>query len=130
MRIYLDAAPVIYLIEDIAPYAAHIDAYITGTNTFQIVSELTRLECRVQPIRDGRLELLAAFDDYFADVAAEIVPLSRDVVDMATNIRAQYGFKTADALHLAAAVTSRCDLFLTNDARLAKFRELSVDTLS
>lgn len=130
MRIYLDAAPVIYAVEDIAPFAAGVDAYLSASGVVQVVSELTRLEARVKPVKDGDARLLAAFDDYFAVVVGEIVPLSRQVVDTATNIRAQYGFKTPDSLHLAAAVVSNCDLFLTNDNRLTRFRELHVESLT
>ena len=33
----------------------------------QLCSDLTRLECRVKPLRDGETSLLAAFDSYFAN---------------------------------------------------------------
>jgi predicted nucleic acid-binding protein len=129
MRIYLDAMIVIYAVEDIAPYAARIDTRLVVPNVVQVTSELTRLECRVKPVREKDARLLIAFDDYFTQVVSEIVPLSRQVVDMATNIRAEYRFKTPDALHLAAAVVSGCGLFLTHDNRLTKFRELPVETM-
>ena len=80
-------------------------------------------------MRDGNLVLLQDFDDYFANTIAEIVPLTRDVVDRATEIRAQYNFKTPDALHLAAAVISNCDVFLTNDQRLNRFTGITIETL-
>ena len=44
-------------------------------------------------------------------------------------LRAQYGFKTPDALHLAAAVIHGCDRFLTNDARLTVCTALPIDIL-
>ena len=59
----------------------------------------------------------------------EIVPLTRDVIDAATLIRARYGFATPDAIHLGAAVASGCDVFLTNDNRLARFGEMSVEVV-
>lgn len=58
-----------------------------------------------------------------------MVPLSREVVDLATGIRARYGFKAPDSLHLAAAVWSQCEVFLTNDHRLDRFRELAVEVV-
>jgi predicted nucleic acid-binding protein len=73
--------------------------------------------------------LLQDFDEYFAGAVAAIVPLSRQVVDRATAIRAQYGFKTPDALHLAAAVEAPCDVFLTNDHRLDRFQGLIVEVV-
>jgi predicted nucleic acid-binding protein len=69
------------------------------------------------------------FDDYFANTIAEIFPLTRDLIDLATEIRAQYNFKTPDALHLAAAVISNCDVFLTNDQRLNRFTGISIENI-
>ncbi|MBL1131335.1 MAG: PIN domain-containing protein [Chloroflexi bacterium] len=56
--------------------------------------------------------------------------LSRAIVDQATVLRAQYGFKTPDSIHLAAAIVGQCDLFLTNDGRLSKCKEITVEVLS
>jgi predicted nucleic acid-binding protein len=84
------------------------------------------LECRVKPIRDGNLALLHDYDDYFTNAVSEIVPLTRVVLDHATEIRARFKFKTPDAIHLAAAVASGCDAFLTNDHRLDSFSQLKI----
>ena len=40
------------------------------------------------------------FDDYFKEIVSEIISLSREVIDRATEIRARYEFKTPDAIHL------------------------------
>jgi uncharacterized protein len=129
MRYYLDAAPIIYLIEQSQPFATAIRSKLAAPGIVPITSELSRLECRVKPMRDGNQALLQDFDDYFANTIAEIFPLTRDVVDLATEIRAQYNFKTPDALHLAAAVISNCDVFLTNDQRLNRFTGISIETI-
>jgi len=34
-----------------------------------------------------------------------------------------------DSLHLAAAVISNCDVFLTNDHRLNRFTGISIETI-
>jgi uncharacterized protein len=73
--------------------------------------------------------LLKDFDDFFEGAVKVIVGLSREVVDLATRIRAQYGFKTPDALHLAAAILSDCDVFLTNDYRLDRFNEVAIEVI-
>jgi predicted nucleic acid-binding protein len=38
-------------------------------------------------------------------------------------------FGLADALHLAAAVESSCDVFLTNDSQLANFPDITIEVL-
>ncbi len=130
MRIYLDTAPVIYLVEKIEPYYSRARSRLDEPNVVQVVSELTRLESRVKPIRDSDVQLLRAFDAYFAQVVDETVSISLAVIDMATDIRAHYGFKTPDSIHLAAAVLSRCDIFLTHDLRLKRFTGITVEDLS
>ena len=130
MRVYLDSAPLVYLIENVAPYAPVLTQRLAQPGVTQICSELSRLECRVKPLRDGEADLLAAFDTYFADIIFFIIPLSRSIIDRATALRAHYGFKTPDAIHLAAAIYAECDLFLTNDHRLDQCSEIEVDVLT
>jgi predicted nucleic acid-binding protein len=118
VRLYLDAAPVIYLVERVQPYGAIVQSYLTSPNVELVASDLTRLECRLGPLRRGDSVLLGEFDRFFSATVHEIVPLSRAVMDRATEIRAQYGFATPDAIHIAAALVGSCDVFLTNDHRL------------
>ena len=129
MRIYLDTAPIIYLVEGIVPYASVLEARLAQPEVTPICSELSRLECRVKPLRDGQHTLLAAIDSYFTELIAEMIPLSRQVIDKATQLRARYGLRIPDAIHLAAAATSGCDLFLTNDLRLGKCSEVPVEVI-
>jgi predicted nucleic acid-binding protein len=129
VRIYLDTAPLIYLVENVFPYVSAMADRLAVPGTIQVCSELSRLECRVKPIRDREAALLAAFDNYFASIADEIIPLTRQVVEVATNLRAHYGFRTPDAIHLAAAVVDGCDLFLTNDQQLVRCTEVPVEII-
>ena len=130
MRIYLDSAPVIYAIQSVEPFFPSVSQWIGRPDAVLVVSDLTRLECRVLPIRDGNSLLLEAYDEFFSTGVKEIVPLSAGVVDRATDIRAQYGFTVPDSLHLAAALSSDCEVFLTNDRRLLGFGEISVEILA
>lgn len=44
----------------------------------------------------------------------------------AAAIRAAHPLRTPDAIHLAAALESRADMFLTADRRLKQFKDLQV----
>jgi len=129
VRVYLDSAPIIYLIENVSPYVDLLAQRLSSGDVRQVCSDLTRLECRVKPLRDDETALLTAFDTYFAEIISETVPLSRTVIDRATEIRARYGVKTPDAIHLACAIVAKCDLFLTNDKQLARFNEIAVEVV-
>ena len=81
-------------------------------------------------MRDGDTSLLADYDEYFDMSASEVLPLTREVIDRATVLRAKYNFKTPDALHLAAAIAGHCDVFLTNDHRLDQCTDIQVEVIS
>jgi hypothetical protein len=100
VRVYLDTAPVIYLVEEVPNYAELVDRRVSIADVIQMASDLTRMECRVKPLREGNTALLHDYDDYFAEVVEEIVVLSRAVIDRATDMRARYGFRTPDGLIL------------------------------
>ena len=127
MRIYLDSAPVIYLIQEVPPYCHFLDSLLSAEPEKKVVSDITRLECRVKPLRDGRLGLLDEFDRFFED--NEVIPLSSEIVDRATRVQAQHRFSTPDSLHLAASLVSECDVFLTNDRQLSSFPEITVELI-
>jgi uncharacterized protein len=129
VRVYLDTTPVISLVEEVPNYAELVDRRVSVADVIQVASDLTRMECRVKPLREGNTALLHDYDDYFAGVVEELVVLSRTVIDRATDIRARYGFRTPDAIHLAAAVVSGCDVFLTNDYRLNRFPDVAMDVI-
>ncbi|MBI3303443.1 MAG: PIN domain-containing protein [Deltaproteobacteria bacterium] len=129
MRLYLDTAPVIYSVEQVSLYVTAVDARLSASGIVLVASDLTRMECRVKPLREGNTDLLKDYDDFFTGAVTEIVALAREVMDRATAIRAQYGFKTPDAIHLAAAVVSGCDAVLTNDHQLDRFTGLPIEVV-
>jgi uncharacterized protein len=129
MRCYLDAVIIIYAVENTQPFATAVDAKLTMDGLTLVTSELTRLECRVKPLRDGQPRLLREFDKFFVNTINELIPLTHDVIDRATQLRACYNFKTPDALHLGAALVSNCDAFLTNDQRLSRCEEILIETI-
>jgi predicted nucleic acid-binding protein len=129
-RLYLDAAPVIYAVEQVPGYAEAVDARLGTPDVVLVTSGLTRLECRIKPLRDGDAELLADFDAFFAGTVDVTVALTREVVDRATELRAAHNVRTPDALHLAAAMLSRCHTFLTNDHRLSSVPGITIEVVT
>jgi predicted nucleic acid-binding protein len=120
-RVYLDACAVIYYIEKhpvFFPLLATTLLPEEGEAAHPVFSDLTRLECRVQPMRTKNQELLDRYDTFFALPDNECVAFGKPVFDLATELRANQGLKAPDALHLAAAIQAGCDEFWTNDDRL------------
>jgi predicted nucleic acid-binding protein len=133
MIIYLDSMIVIYLVEGPDPFRIkakdRMDQLVAAGDQ-AAVSDLTRLECRVKPLRLGDASLLADYDALFAAPDLLKFALPGPVFERATEIRAQYGFRLADSLYLAAAVEHACGRFLTNDAQLRRFPGITVEVLT
>jgi predicted nucleic acid-binding protein len=127
VRVYLDAAPVIYVVEEVPSYAALVHSKLNTQGTERVASELTRLECRVRPLRNRNETQLEEFARYFESPYLEMLQLTREVLERATEIRAEYGFTTPDSIHLGAALAGGCDTFLTNDHRLQRFPGIAVE---
>ena len=132
MLIYCDSMILIYLLDMVGPFnlrAVHRLAALQAAGDTAALSDLTRLECRVKPLKLGALKTLADLDGFFTRPDIRFVPISTAVFDRATVIRAKHGFKLGDSLHLAAAVKAGCDRFLTNDSRLSAFTDIPVEVL-
>jgi predicted nucleic acid-binding protein len=120
-KVYLDSCVVIYLIQGPAGLSRAILAELQpseGEPPLACVSDLTRLECRVWPLRQGDSGLLHEFDQFFTSDGLQTIPFEPRTFDQATELRAAHRTKTPDALHLAAAIVAGCTEFWTNDPRL------------
>jgi predicted nucleic acid-binding protein len=130
--VYLDASPVIYFVEQPpvwGPKATARFQALRRSGETLAVSDLTRMECRVGPLKKKDLALLADFHTFFTASSVHVLTLTPAVYDQAAVIRATYGFKPLDSLHLATAVEHGCTRFLTNDLRLNKFTGIAVEVL-
>ena len=91
------------------------------TNGVVCYSPLTELECLVLPLRLDRTDLLDKFNSFFTYNLKLDMPDS--VYREAARLRAKFGLKTPDALHLATARHHACSELWTNDDRLAGVAE-------
>ena len=133
MRLYLDTNPIVYSIEGLPDFRSAALGWIERAEVaggLVITSRLSRLECRVKPLRDGNLELLALFEGFFAREGLELMEVTADVIEAATQLRAAHNFRAPDAIHLASALAAKADVFLTGDRNLTRCRELNVEVLA
>ncbi|HEX4606705.1 MAG TPA: PIN domain-containing protein [Urbifossiella sp.] len=132
--IYADANVLIRLIEGDATTRAPIEARLQpfrGIAGSLVTSRLSRLECRIQPIRVGDAVRLAKFDRFFNTLEVRLLDVSPAVVEKATDLRARLNVKTPDAIHLASAILARAAAFLTGDLGLTRTRctEIPIEVL-
>ena len=70
------------------------------------------------------------FEKLLNTLGVSVAEINRDIAKKAAKIRAEYKmFKSMDALQLAAATLTGCDLFLTNDKQLKQFKEIKCMTV-
>jgi len=133
MRLYLDANTIIYGIECVEPFHRTVIARTLAAESENegvlITSLLSRIECRTKPTRDRNTKLLAKYDEFFARRRLLLNDLSAPIIDLATDLRARYNFKTPDAIHIATALCANADLVLTGDAALTRCKELKFEVL-
>jgi predicted nucleic acid-binding protein len=133
MIVFLDTNSVIYAVENPPSWgpkaSGRLAALRTGGDSFMI-SDLTRMECLVGPLRTADATTEGLFRAFFTAGGVQVVPITAAVCDRAARIRATHRFKPMDALQLAAAVEHGAGVFLTNDVRLNTFTDLTVEVLS
>jgi uncharacterized protein len=133
MRVYCDSVILIYDQDATGPFHARAHARLSALRTAGdriAVSDLSWMEGLVKPFQLGDATAVAEWERFFLQPDVQFVPINRLVFERAARIRGAHNFKTPDALHLAAAVEGGCDLFLTADARLARFPDIPVEILS
>jgi uncharacterized protein len=131
--VFLDSSIVIYYVEQPATWGGKAsDRIMTLRASGQqfAVTELVHMECLVGPIKAGDAAVLADFAAFFSAPDVVILPITAPIAERAAEIRAIYRFGPMDSFHLAAAVDSGSNVFLTNDAQLRQFRDVFVEILT
>lgn len=117
--IYLDTCLLIYAFERHPVHGRRVlEALAAEPAKRFAVSPLVHFECLVAPMRDGNLVLQHYYEDGLAQFAQ--LAMGDEVFREGAMLRARFGLKTPDALHLAAAQQHGCAALWTNDDRLAK----------
>lgn len=135
-KVFVDTAPFIYFIEKDVNNPQYFDKVkIFFEDGYErdaefVTSVITMEEYFVFPYRNNNSLLIEMFDRLVVTLGIEMIGIDEEIAKKAAQIRAEYkGFKAMDALQLAAACASGCDLFLTNDKQLRQFGEIRCITV-
>ncbi|MCI8771337.1 MAG: PIN domain-containing protein [Lachnospiraceae bacterium] len=135
-KVFIDTAPFIYYIEgsvgnpDYADKAKDFFKSSYKGDIRMITSVITVAEYKVFPYRTGQHEYIVSFERLMNVLDINIVSIDKTIADKVARIRAEYkAFKAMDALQLATACITGCDLFLTNDKQLRQFGEIKCITV-
>lgn len=130
----LDTSVLIYLLEEHPKYVTHAQKVLrriergSARGIFSIVGMvelLTGVKKQKRPDLAQDYKLLLSQFPHF-----DIYGIDERTVDVASDLRARYGIRTPDAIHLATSITRRADFFITNDRSLKKIEEIKVVSIS
>lgn len=132
-RVFVDTAPIIYYLENSSLYMDFIKTFFAKCieEDIQVVtSAITVEEYLVFPYSSGQMELVDNFKRFIEYMNIEVVDIDSVIAEQGAKIRGRYkNFKAMDALQIATAVVSGCDMFFTNDKQLRQEKELPCMTM-
>ena len=132
-KVFLDTAPLIYFLDDDINFGKKTKSIleeILSAGKSLASSVITCEEYLTYPYRLGNQEKVDVFFEFSDVCGIDLVPISLEIAKLAAKIKAEYSdFKTMDSLQLAVAVQTGCDLFLTNDKQLKRFKGLRCVTV-
>jgi predicted nucleic acid-binding protein len=92
-----------------------------------VTSMITLCEVLVHPLSNNNTDLYTQYCELLPENPRfTTVPITSEIAKRASMFRANYGFRTPDALQLAAAVEVGCEAFLTGDKKLSRITEIKV----
>ena len=132
MLVFLDASAIIYLLEGDTRTRQAVRQVLRELEQGDgppalAVSSLSRLECRVRPLRESNTRVLDQLDAFFGDPGLSVIALDTAVLDKATELRAHHGLRTPDAIQAASLLAADPEgAFVTGDGDFAKVPGLRV----
>lgn len=122
-RLYLDASSLIYAVESPTqfPLLSDLFAEVQLGKVHLVASTILLSEVLVLPIKSGNRTLEREYRMLLAPSdALTIIPVDEAVAIRAAQLRAEFGFRLPDAIHIATGLIAGCDLFLTGDLAWAR----------
>ncbi|MBE8989145.1 type II toxin-antitoxin system VapC family toxin [Nostoc sp. LEGE 12450] len=133
-KVYLDTNIWIYALEGHPAFAQDLTQLfqsIDRGNLSVVTSELSLAEVLVKPFQNHDLAQQTTYQQLISNSQnLTVIPVSRQILIEAAQLRASINIKLPDAIHAATALLTQCSTFLTNDQRFRSVSKLSVILLS
>ena len=91
-----------------------------------VTSTITTLEVITGFAQENDQESIENFKDMLKEFGVEVLNFERNHVKTAALLRAEYGFKTPDAIQLALTIEESIPAFITNDQQLTAVNKTEV----
>jgi predicted nucleic acid-binding protein len=118
-RIGLDTSIFIYHFEMhpiYQPLTAQVLEGVASRRWNALTSTITLMELTVLPWRQGRRRVAQGYEALLANFPnLDIVDINREAAQRATQLRAEFNLRPADALHIGAAIVNGATAWVAND---------------
>jgi len=129
-KIYIDTNLFIYYFENNPNFADKVEKLfeeILNKNIKLISSELLYLELLVLPKKEKNKKIIALYTNIEKHVPnLTLIPITKQTLTQASEIRANYNYKSPDSIHLATAKIEKCDYFYGSDKQLKNYKDVKV----
>ncbi len=126
----IETAPFIYYVENHPLYSDKLDLIfkiVEATNIKIVASTITLTETLVKPLKNSDNQTINAYRELLMrHKSIQIYSVLPSIAEKAAKLRATYNLRTPDALHIATAIESNSDVFLTNDLGLKRITDIQV----
>lgn len=121
-RVYFDTNIIIYLIEGLTEYQSiinEIQDFLSTDYCEAVTSELTICESLIMPFKIESLEGIILYRSFLEESGVfDLIATSRNTFLKSASIAGRTSMKAPDSIHVATALESKCDIFLTNDKKI------------
>jgi len=80
-----------------------------------VASHLARAECLIMPVREHNVLRYQEFLNFFARSSIEMIDVTQEILSMAVDLRAHQRLKLIDAIQVATAQATDCEVLYTTD---------------
>jgi predicted nucleic acid-binding protein len=126
----VETSPFIYFVERHPIYLERIRTIFQQVEAGYlevITSVITLTEVLVMPLQTNNTRYEFEYREMLLNTAhITTLEVSTAIAEQAAYLRVKYRLRTPDAIHVATALLSRCDAFLTNDHALKRITEIRI----
>lgn len=131
--IALDTMCFIYYFEGnnaFVPKIAGILKEIESNKLKAITTVITISEVLIKPLMEKKIELADEYKNVINSFPnLTVLEINQHIATLAASLKAKYRIKLPDAIQIAGALMGGAELFISNDKKLKRIKEIKVATL-
>lgn len=124
----IDTMPFIYLLEKHQTYFSIVEKIfrlIEKEKIKTVTSVITPIEILSTPLLEKFPQKQKLYLSFFTKLKnLKVIDLTFDLIENVSRLRRKYLLRTPDSIQIATSLSQQANLFITNDKRLKKIKEI------